>query len=340
MKNLKDDKAIAGMEIIFAVIIIISIITIAIIVGAKSKYETQKLKSNIEASMIATSIMENMNSKTYKEFKEYISTVSMVGMKKDIIGEAQYISIVGGNENELFFDTKIPKDYTVELKIDNTNSNYNILQDIVITVKYNLAKKEEKYQLKGILNHDIISECNAPVLQDEYFKAFKVSNKEDYIIPIKYSKEKNSYIVTNTRDKNWYNYSAKEWGRILIFSKSQEEIKKQFINENGIIKDKIFYNNIEMYLEDFMYVWIPNFTIKNDESFFRYKSTKKAIKPSLIMNNKDALYVNMISEEINDISEECDFNRIYGVWVKVNDANNEYYQNFNLTKYAPLNMHK
>ena len=47
------------------------------------------------------------------------------------------------------------------------------------------------------------------------------------------------------------------------------------------------------------------------------------------------LYLNKIGEEVKDISEECNFEGVYGVWKKIDDQTNVYYKNFNKTKYAP-----
>ena len=52
------------------------------------------------------------------------------------------------------------------------------------------------------------------------------------------------------------------------------------------------------------------------------------------------MYLNKIGEEIKDISDECNFEGIYGVWRKIGDNQDAYYSNFNKTKYAPQRLEK
>ena len=51
------------------------------------------------------------------------------------------------------------------------------------------------------------------------------------------------------------------------------------------------------------------------------------------------MYLNKTAEEIKDISEDCNFEGISGVWKRLDDEDDVYYSNFNQTKYAPINIY-
>lgn len=133
-------------------------------------------------------------------------------------------------------------------------------------------------------------------------------------------------------DDQWYNYYAKEWAKILVFPKSGETIKNQFINNKGVI------NNTPE-LQKYMYTWIPNFSVRDNISYFRYGSGKNLIRQDVLYSNGEYLYLNTISDDIPDISNECSFYGINGVWRKVNDADDVYFTAFNVTKFGPINLH-
>lgn len=86
-------------------------------------------------------------------------------------------------------------------------------------------------------------------------------------------------------------------------------------------------------------MWIPNFSIEDNITYFRYNASKKAIKMEFSYVDGKYLYLNKVGEEIKDISNKCNFDGIYGVWKKLGDIEDEYYNNFNKTKYAPIKLY-
>ena len=336
MGKVFEEKGVISLEILFSIIIILSIIFFAVIVSVKINFESKIINHTGEASVIATSIIENMNSKTYSEFDEYINELSIVGMTKKIIENTQYITIIGDSATEKFFDTEIPRGYTVDVKLSTSNESFNILKEVEIEIKYVVSGKEENFKLSTVIEHDNLSECNLPVISEDYFNEIDISLEYYNIIPIKYSNENNSYIVTTLNDLQWYNYSAKQWAKVLVFLKDGDDLENQFIDENGIIKNNIIYNDSNVIIDNYIYVWIPNFTIKDEVSYFRYKNSKNIIKQDFFYADSKYLHLNRIGEEIADISKECSFDGVNGVWRKLGDEQDEYYKNFNLTKYAPI----
>lgn len=326
------------LEICFSFIIIFSIIFIITIICLEINVYSQKINKKTEASIIASNIIENIKVRSYDEIEKYIEGLSYVGITKKIEDNIQYVTVNGNEFSENFFGTKIPEDYIVEFQTQMDEKGFNVQKKISINLRYYENNREENFEISTVLEIDNIDECNSPIISDEYFKEYSFSEEEYEIIPMKYSENKKCYITTTKDDFEWYNYSAKKWAKVLIFYRDGESLKDYFINEDGTINSYVNYSNMTLNLENYMYVWIPNFSIKDDITYFRYKAGKKAIKMDVNYTDGKYLYLNKIGEDIKDISEECSFEGVYGVWRKINDFNDPYYSNFNKTKYAPQKL--
>ncbi len=330
-------KRIMSLEIFFSIIIIFSIIFIVTVICLEIRLYSQKINKEAEASRIASNIIENIKMKSYDDVEKYIEELSYVGITKKIENNIQYVTIDGNLFSENFFGTQIPKDYTIDFQTENYGEGFNIQKRIDLTINYKINQRIEDFKVSSVIDRESINECNSPIISDEYFKELGISEKDFEIIPIKYSEEKKSYITTTKDDFEWFNYSAKLWAKVLVFEK-EESLKDYFINEDGTVNRLIENEKTTLKMEDYLYVWIPNFSTKEDETFFRYKASKKVIKMDFNYIDGKYLYLNKIGEEIKDISEECSFEGIYGVWKKLNDENDAYYKNFNQTKYAPQKL--
>lgn len=330
-------KRIMSLEIFFSIIIIFSIIFIVTVICLEIRLYSQRINKEAEASRIASNIIENIKMKSYDDVEKYIEELSYVGITKKIENNIQYVTIDGNLFSENFFGTQIPKDYTIDFQTENYGEGFNIQKRIDLTINYKINQRIEDFKVSSVIDRESINECNSPIISDEYFKELGISEKDFEIIPIKYSEEKKSYITTTKDDFEWFNYSAKLWAKVLVFEK-EESLKDYFINEDGTVNRLIENEKTTLKMEDYLYVWIPNFSTKEDETFFRYKASKKVIKMDFNYIDGKYLYLNKIGEEIKDISEECSFEGIYGVWKKINDENDAYYKNFNQTKYAPQKL--
>ncbi len=334
-------KRIMPLELLFSSIIIISIIFIITIICLEIKAYSSRINGKTEMSLIASNIMENIKTRSYDDVEKYLDELSYVGITKKIENNIQYVTVYGNEFSEKFFGTAIPENYIVEFEAENNAEGFNIQKKVSISIYYNKSNKSDGFEISTIIERENVNECNTPIISDEYFKDFGFSEEEYEFVPIKYSKDKGCFITTTKDDIEWFNYSAKQWAKILVFYREDgENLKNYFVNENGTIKNFVNYNNMILDVKDYMYVWIPNFSIKDDITYFRYKAGKKAIKNELSYANGTYLYLNKIGEEIKDISEECNFEGIYGVWRKFGDEQDIYYSNFNKTKYAPQRLEK
>lgn len=331
MKNNK----ILIIESILSFFIIITISSLITVVCLKIKAESKNVNSSTRDSIIITNILENMNSRRYAIIKEYIDELSAFGVTKTFEENEQVITVDGNVFQGRFFGTEIPKGYIVELRIRDLNDDFDIQKSIHIAIKNNNQVSE----ISSSIQREIVDNCNKPEISNEYFKDLEISLDEYEVIPIKYSYKTNSYVVTTKGDNDWYNYYTKEWAKVLIFPIYGEDLKNQFIDSAGNISNQINYNGYTLDLKNYIYIWIPNFSIKDNISYFRYEDGKNSIKQDLLYNDGEYLYINTISEVVEDISDECNFNGISGVWRKADNKEDIYFNSFNSTRFGPINLH-
>lgn len=339
MKNVKKTGIIVYFEIIFSFIFAFIIFTVIAIIFANVYVNSFKITKNTEATLIVTNILENMNKKTYNEFESYIDGLSIIGISKQIENDVQLIYVNGLECQEKFFGTDIPTDYYLVVEISETDKNFDLAKNVNINILYTIFGKSYSFEMDTLIEREKIAEVNEPIINNEYFLPLNIDVDDYDIIPIKYSYDLDSYIVTTEGDLDWYNYSSKEWAKVLVFAKEGYISKDMFIDNNGIISNQVNFENATLNLENYMYVWIPNFSIKGNETYFRYASGKNMIKMDYIYEDGKYLYFYSVSDEIENISLTCSFDGIYGVWRNVLDTEDEYYRNFTNTKYGPINLH-
>lgn len=339
MKCVKKSNKIVYFEIIFSCFFIFLIFLIISMIFANIYVNSFKITKNAEATSIMTNILENMRKRTFKEFENYIDGLSIVGISKQIENETQLIFVNGLECEEKFFGTDIPKDYNLIVEISTTDKNFDLAKNVNIIIYYNIFGKSYSLQMDTLIEREKIEEVNAPIINNEYFGSLNIDIDDYEIIPIRYSYEANSYVVTTVGDSDWYNYSSKEWAKVLVFAKEGYVQKSMFIDNNGNVSKKINCNGTVLDLNNYMYVWIPNFSMKDNETYFRYAAGKNAIKLDYLYEAEKYLYFYSVSDEIENISPTCSFDGIYGIWRNVIDVEDEYYKCFNNTKYGPINLH-
>ncbi len=336
---MKKNNKIVCFEIIFSCSLIFIMFIIISIIFANIYINSFKITRNAEATSIMTNILENMRKKTFYEFENYIDGLSIVGISKQIENETQIIFVNGNECQERFFGTDIPQNYNLIVEISETDKNFDLAKNVSILISYNIFGKSYSLEMDTLIEREKIKEVNEPIINNEYFNSLNV-NMDDYeIIPIKYSYDSNTYVITTAGDPEWYNYSSKDWAKVLVFKKNGNISKNTFIDFNGNISKKVVFDSITLNLYDYMYIWIPNFSVKDNKTYFRYAAGKNSIKMDYLYEEDKYLYFYSVSDEIENISSTCSFDGIYGVWKNVLDTQDEYYKNFNVTKYGPINLH-
>lgn len=339
MKYVKKSNKIVYFEMIFSCVFACIMILIISIIFANIYVNSVKITKNAEATSIMTNILENMRKRTFNNFENYIDGLSIVGISKKIENDTQLIFVNGVECQEKFFGTDIPSDYNLTVEISKTDKNFDLAKNVNIIIYYRIFGKSYSLQMDTLIEREKIKEVNEPVINNEYFDLLNI-NIDDYdIIPIKYSYELNSYVVTTVGDPDWYNYSSKEWAKVIIIAKEGYVQKEVFIDVNGKVSKQVDCNGTILNLENYMYTWIPNFSVKDNETYFRYSSGKNMIKMDYIYEADKYLYYYSVSDEIENISPRCSFDGISGVWRSILDVQDEYYKSFNNTKYGPINLH-
>lgn len=339
MKYVKKSNKIVYFEMIFSCVFACIMILIISIIFANIYVNSVKITKNAEATSIMTNILENMRKRTFNNFENYIDGLSIVGISKQIENDTQLIFVNGVECQEKFFGTDIPSDYNLTVEISKTDKNFDLAKNVNIIIYYRIFGKSYSLQMDTLIEREKIKEVNEPVINNEYFDLLNI-NIDDYdIIPIKYSYELNSYVVTTVGDPDWYNYSSKEWAKVIIIAKEGYVQKEVFIDVNGKVSKQVDCNGTILNLENYMYTWIPNFSVKDNETYFRYSSGKNMIKMDYIYEADKYLYYYSVSDEIENISPMCSFDGISGVWRSILDVQDEYYKCFNNTKYGPINLH-
>ena len=250
-----------------------------------------------------------------------------------IENEKQFIVVDGSMSTEKIFGVDIPDGYTLGLIIEDLNAEFDIIKKIDISITYDVAGLDEEVTMSTIIQKEMIDSCNEPNFTSEYFLEAGISETDYEIIPIKYNDSIGRFVVTTSADTEWYNYSSKEWATILVLPKRTSiDLKTIFIEATGII------NSQDESIENYMYVWIPNFSHKNDQSYFRYGASKNIIKLDFKYIDGEYLYLNTVGEEVENVSEECSFAGINGVWRNIN-SDDVYFEEFSKTKFGPINRY-
>lgn len=320
-----------SIELIFSILIILGIVSIIMYVSVAIKSDTKKINKTTEATIMLTSILENIGSRDYDNFTNYIENLSIIGLTKTIENDNQHITVIGGSSEEKILGVNIPEGYELLLIIEELNEEFDIIKKIDISITYEVNGNYEDVNMSTVLQKAMIGECNEPRFTSEYFSELGIDIENNEIIPIKYSKDLNSYVVTTSADSEWYNYSSKDWARVLVFPKRTSiNLKDLYVQPTGNV------NTTDESIDNYMYVWIPNFTVKNDQSYFRYGAGKNIIKMDFSYIDGKYLYFNTVGEEIEDVSKDCSFSGVYGVWRNVN-SEDAYMNAFSNTKYGPFN---
>jgi hypothetical protein len=347
LSKLKSQKGVTGVDIVVSITVITLTIVVVTAIYTNIDLTSKNVNRTAGATRIATNILEEIEKMYYDEFKEEISEI-----EKDFNKSGkEYIVEVSSDTNDTkkiiinpkkvsktvkFFNTKIPKGYLVEMKLQNsygtdTGKKYDMVRKIDLSVKYNVGETEEKVSLSTAKTLELCEVCNEPEISRETFALYPNVNPNT-VIPIK--RVGNSYkIINETEDKNdyigWYSYENKLWAAIIVGSLDYDET-------TGILKDGFEKN---------MYVWIPNYGRDNNGKFvFRYKNTDNIIKNELLTKAGESKSIYTMSKQTAKDLEDCEF-EVSGYWIKYTDLNDnrkegyEYIKQLNDSKeYGPFEI--
>lgn len=352
LPKLNNQKGLTGVDIVVSMSILVMTVVVVTMIYVNIDLNSKSVNRTAGATRIATTMLEQIEKMYYdevsKEF-EAIKTLADNNTQGISYDDSTLIYTIVGNEideNSKFFNIKIPKGYTIELTATNsygsstTVTGFDLVKKIDITVSYIVGttdNNKKEISLGTVKERESIGECNTPVIDDETLGTAGIDTTSYEIVCVKYSNSLGNYVETTVNDTQWYNYTNKEWARILAIPISIG--KSTYVDSSGNIKNG---SGFEIY----EYVWIPNYALKSTgstEIYFRYSNSKYRIIPAgepegKLINSSDGsmIYTNLISDEIENTYP---FDNT-GVWRSVSDGvTNGYYSTLNSSQYGPLNTH-
>ena len=200
LSKLKSQKGVTGVDIVVSITVITLTIVVVTAIYTNIDLTSKNVNRTAGATRIATNILEEIEKMYYDEFKEEISEI-----EKDFNKSGkEYIVEVSSDTNDTkkiiinpkkvsktvkFFNTKIPKGYLVEMKLQNsygtdTGKKYDMVRKIDLSVKYNVGETEEKVSLSTAKTLELCEVCNEPEISRETFALYPNVNPNT-VIPIK-----------------------------------------------------------------------------------------------------------------------------------------------------------
>ncbi len=351
----KSQRGLTGTDVVLSITIIVATITVISMIYVNMDIANKSVDRASGATRIATNILENIQKVKFDEVTEKLNQAVSSGNATK--GENDTYTISG----KKIFETTVPATYTVKMKLSTLEGDeYHLIKQIDLTVEYKLNGKTESMTVTTAIEKEIVQDNNAPILLDEYLKTVAqvdgamALNNEDYTIyPIKYSSQEDSYITTTSEDDTWYNYHSGEWARILAFKKGEDdEAKSMLIDETSGKIQKTVTNTKNSsktyYMEDYLYVWIPNFGFSKDNNQYYFREgagTQEEDNNAIALTTVESetgnvLYMNTIHEDIV-FDDTVNFDNKVGVWRKYaeNQENDTIYHEFTKTPYGTLLMH-
>jgi len=330
---LHSQKGITGIDIVLSMAVIV--ITVGTIVAIYTNIDltSKSINRTASATRIATTMIEQINKKTYAEFVEEIGNEldttddTIIGKIEAIRAEIgtnaisnwskptadELILTIAGKETleYKFFNVNIPRGYTVTLDIKNAGNGlvvFDLVREIDIKVEYDIGKNKHEVSLSTVRTRETVEECNPPLLSSV------PRASDEIVIPIKYVVNKQAYYRAVETDTDWYSYSNKEWARVLVIK--EEDLNSYIDSFNGRITKTIEEINSKLYL------WIPRFYINGPDFAFLYSNTNREIELINLNNIKiGSEKLTIFSPGSSNISEmteetiETDFGNEKGKWI-------------------------
>jgi len=323
IKYLRSNRGITGTDIVAAITLII--LTMGVVTAIYINV-TNKTKENIRysnATRIATQIIENIQINTFEDL---------------IYRCDNNLNQVSMEENEKIFDVNIPLGYSVLVTATPIDSaKYDIVRDVKVEVSYKISNINKSITLNFLKERELLEQTNPPI-----FSELSNYGNIKYFYPVKLVTQDgiNKYFVTDKNDSEWYNYD------IGFFALAVYSVKELELGEEINI------------LTNPVYVWIPRFGIKDDNSVvssdnfsYVYGTSKYKISLCEIGNGTKKLYCYTINyndeDKINNTPvsiesypensfEEDD--GLTGIWYKYNSINElEEYEKKALSIYTIFN---
>ena len=299
LSNLRNEKGATGADIVVALSIIVLTVSVISMVYINLTNGSKNVNRTAGATRIATNILENIDKMSYEQYNKTLNEFATNDSKGwSVTGDTNNKTVILDGKktgSEKIFDTKIPKGYKVELISQNVS----------------LYTSKEREQILEVNKPDIDS--------------LDISGKS--YVPIKYSTTQKSYVVTDEKDADWYNYSNKVWAMVYVDSLSNiDNIKKagKLTDTQASTTGNIYY-------------WIPRFSTDGQALYnaSNYPITNIQIKTDDKSQKMSIFSVGtaVVSADTNEFNS----NGKKGLWKAKNLLGSDgTMQAFNKTKFGPV----
>ena len=290
--RLKSRKGLTGADVAAAITVIVLTVGIVTMIYVNTLNKSKDNLRYANATRIATSIMENIQKKTYEEVLAVCATNNKVEQAN----------------NGKVFDTNILNGYTatVTLSVPGTP---DVARDVTVEVKYKTSTTYRTITLNSVIEKELMDIANAPDIS--LMNGYEPLGTTSYYYPVVFdtSTTPKTYTIVTTDDINWYNY---ETGKGAIIYKTDTNLP---------VGTKRNYNSGD---DEFLYVWVPRFVTNGSSSLdFLYRASDYKIvfdnSTNVIGYRKDRTQVSA-SAWASDKNPFASGDGLSGVWLNVKTA--------------------
>lgn len=256
IKKVKNEKGITGQDLIIAIFILTMFLTFLLTVYSNIKSLSYEIRMNAHAAETASKIAEKLNLLEYDD--EFFNT-DHENISSDELRDKY--GVTGLN----------PEIYQVNIRINNIKLqqeqlDYDFTKEVQIQVKYDLRgrfKKADASEIKLIKNREFVRIEDEIENLDEYTPIVVVASDEDSETELCNTLDnlldsRKKFKITTKDNENWKNYSY--FDDFLCCMATTKE-------NNG----EVTYGNA--------LVWVPRYTMVNNEIAFLYKDTNYPVIP-------------------------------------------------------------
>lgn len=331
INKLKSEKGISGVDVAVAITILVMAVVVVTMIYVNINTGNKSINRTAGATKLATNILENI------QLTDYENIVSL--------------DTKNGAGNRIY-NTKVPNGYHAIVTVTEGASTdiFYLVKNVTVEIKYKISGEEKNIKVSTAVEEKYKEECNPPKFTEKFLinspdtETKQLSSK--VIVPIKYSYVTDKYVVTTESDKEWYNYSSKEWAKILVFP--DNIVKSKFMDSNGnIITDAVVVSGASKKFTDYLYVWIPNFGLAANGNYYFRSGTKGSVldKNALVFSKvktADGKILNAYTVDTSIIFSNAIIMNDDGYWrlYKETPTTNTLYEQLNLSVYGPVTIHK
>ncbi|MBR2289842.1 MAG: hypothetical protein IJ867_04410, partial [Clostridia bacterium] len=189
--RLKSRKGLTGADVAAAITVIVLTVGIVTMIYVNTLNKSKDNLRYANATRIATSIMENIQKKTYEEVLAVCATNNKVEQAN----------------NGKVFDTNILNGYTatVTLSVPGTP---DVARDVTVEVKYKTSTTYRTITLNSVIEKELMDIANAPDIS--LMNGYEPLGTTSYYYPVVFdtSTTPKTYTIVTTDDINWYNYET------------------------------------------------------------------------------------------------------------------------------------